>query len=61
MRLTNYNALIWNVKCTSHIITTNYLNYFKVITTMLQSENDANPWCFQASNFHMGISQTVHT
>ena len=36
MRLTNCNILIWNLKCRSLITTTNYLNYFKVVTTLLQ-------------------------
>ena len=33
MRLTDCIALIWNLECRSLITTTNYLNYFKVVTT----------------------------
>ena len=36
MKLTNCNALIWNLKCRGHTTTTNYLTYFKVVTTLLQ-------------------------
>ena len=60
--MTNCNALIWNLKCRNLIITTNYLNCFKVVTTLLQGGKLTNLWCFQAcsylvmqaSNFHMG-------
>ena len=44
MRLTNCSGLIWNLKCKSLITITNYLNYFKVVTTLLQGGNLVTRW-----------------
>ena len=46
MRLTNCNALIWNLKCRSYITLT-ALIVLRLLTT-LQGGKLANPWCFQA-------------
>ena len=47
MRLTNCNALTWNLKSRSHKTNTDYL-ILRLLQPRYKVENIANPWRFQA-------------
>ena len=65
VKLLNYeiddcNVLIWNLKCRSLIITTNYLIILRLLQPCYKVENIANPWCFQACG-NLAINKVATT